>query len=515
MPITDEAFDPEMAAPVHGSVWNASREATAFSALDSDLSVDVVIVGGGICGVTAASELARNGRSVALLEAGAIGMGTTGHSTGNLYATVDESLHALGAKWGAETAAEVARSRLRAIERIEANIAEHRIKCGFSRQPWVLYSIDGSAEETEQIEAEYEAALRAGLDARLALDLPLPYMVRKAMVMPNQAQFDPFAYARQLAQRIRSPQCRLFEASPVIAIDEENGIVRTERHAVRADHVVIATHTPKGFSLLQTELGVYREHAVAAPLNGHALAGGIFWARGAYPTSTRLAMIEGKPYVLLIGEKHKTGDVAASDAAYARLEDTLRARFDIGAIGWRWSAQQYRAADGLPYIGSTETFSNLYVATGFGSDGLTYGTLAGMLIAAEIEGEAAEHAALYSPRRFTPVKSARNFLRENLDVAGHYIRDYAQSIPSTNPIHLARGEGGLVEHEGERLAAYRDEEGKLHLLSPVCTHLKCLVHWNRAEKSWDCPCHGSRFNHEGAVIEGPALQPLERRGGSD
>ncbi|HYD80437.1 MAG TPA: FAD-dependent oxidoreductase [Paucimonas sp.] len=496
-------------------IWAAAATAAAdaFPQLDADLSVDVVIIGGGITGITTAAQLVRAGRTVAVLEAQEICSGNSSQSTGNLYGPVAVGLYDLGKKWGDDVVEQVVRSRLLAIDLIERNIVEHDLHCDFTREPWTLYTIAGFPDEVAQIEHEYQAARGAGLDAKLSNDLPLPYMIRRALVVRNQAQFNPFLYVRGLAAAIQSAQCRICEHSAVVDIDIDAGIVRTIGYAVRADHIVMATHTPKGFNVLQTELGPYREYAVAIPMGAKELPSGIFWSAGEDKTSTRLAEIGGKPYVLMIGEKHKTGQEAHPETCYRKLEQYLQsrfdARFDASAQVFRWSAQQYRSADGLPYIGSSGTASSLYLATGFGPDGLTYGSLAGWMIADEICGRKNPYTELYSPRRFTPVKSARNFLKENLNVAGRYIKDYTQSADAMALSGMPPGEGGLVEIDGQRVAAYRDDAGRLHALSPVCTHLKCIVHWNRAERSWDCPCHGSRFRYDGSVIEGPALHPLK------
>ncbi|HJW56748.1 MAG TPA: FAD-dependent oxidoreductase [Burkholderiaceae bacterium] len=492
------------------SIWDVARETNAFPMLSSDLSVDVAVIGGGITGITAAAELMRAGRTVAVLEAARIGAGTTGRATGNLYAMLDESLFKLGKKWGDDIVEMVVRSRSSAIDLIERNITDFHIECDFARQPWVLYTIHGSPADQDRIENEYNAARGAGLDTRLVKDLPLPYMITKALVVHNQAQFNPLAYVRQLATAIRSQQCQIFEDTPVFDLDTDEGFVNTAAHTVRADHIVMATHTPKGFNMVQTELGAYREYAVAALMKDRQLPGGIFWSIGENPTSTRMLQIGGKPYVLMIGEKHKTGQRHDPDGAYRLLQELLHTRFNADAPVLQWSAQQYRSADGLPYIGSSAGPSRLYLASGFGADGLTYGTLAGMIITDEICGRENRFAELYSPRRFTPMKSAKNFFRENLNVAGHYIKDYTQSPALKSIANVAPGEGALVDIDGDKLAVYRDRTDQLHVLSPVCTHLKCIVHWNRAENSWDCPCHGSRFNFDGTVIEGPALMPLQR-----
>ncbi len=493
------------------AIWSRAADELSFAPLAGDLEVDVAIVGGGITGITTAALLARAGRRVAVLEAMRVGYGTTGYSTGNLYAPVDSYLHSLADKWGWDRTRQVVQSRRMAIDLIEQNIFDFHIHCQFLRQPWVLYSTDAAPAEDDTIEREYQACARCGLDARVTNELPLPYSIGKALVVSYQAQFHPLQYVRQLAAAIRSERCHIFEGTPVVDIDQGHAAVRTAQHTVRAQHVVLATHTPKGFNTLQTELGPYREYAVAGRLADKQLAGGIFWSAGAERLSTRLVEVDGRPHVLMIGERHKTGQRDDPDAAWRKLEQILRARFNLLSLEYRWSAQHYRPADGLPYIGPSIGSNHLYLATGFATDGLVYGTLAAILLSEQIAGRSTEYDELYSPRRFTPVKSAGKFLKENLNVAGYYVKDHIKRGEARQLVEVRAGEGRVVEIDGDKLAVYRDDAGQLHAVSPACTHLKCIVHWNRAERSWDCPCHGSRFSHEGDVLEGPALAPLERR----
>jgi len=491
------------------SIWTATTDALDFPALDSHLDVDVAVIGAGITGITTAALLAQEGLRVAVLEAASIGAGTTGYSTGNLYAMVDQNLHKLAAKWGQGIATQIVQSRRMAVDLIEKNTRDYGIDCQFSRQPWVLYSVDADSDGV--IDAEYQAAIKAGLDARVSNELPLPYTISHALIVSHQAQFHPLRYVRQLADAIRSERCRIFENTPVLDYDDDKGIVRTAQYEVRAQHIVMATHTPKGFNAIQTELGPYREYAVAAPLRSNKLPGGIFWSVGAEKHSTRLVEMGGKAYVLIIGDMHKTGQNQDPDASYRQLEATLQARFDVGPATFRWSAQQYRPADGLPYIGPAIGSGRLHLASGFAADGLTYGTLAAMITCDQIAGRQNAFAELYSPRRFTPVKSAGAFLKENLNVAGYYLKDYIKGADATQLAEVPRGEGRIVEIAGDKLAVYRDDSFQLHVVSPVCTHLKCIVHWNNAERSWDCPCHGSRFSTDGEVLEGPAITPLQKR----
>jgi glycine/D-amino acid oxidase-like deaminating enzyme/nitrite reductase/ring-hydroxylating ferredoxin subunit len=491
-------------------IWDAPLQG-AFPVLAENLEVDVAVIGAGITGITTAALLEQAGLRIAVLEATAVGGGATGCSTGNLYATLNQYLHRLAAKWDGDMMEQVVRSRRLAIALIERNIRDFRLQCGFSRQPWVLYSVDSAAEHEAVIEQEYRAALKAGLEARVTNELPLPYDICRALVVSQQAQFDPLRYVRQLATAIRSGRCRIFEASPATNVDEEQCMVNAGEFTVKAEHIVMATHTPKGVSAIQTGLGPYREYAVAAPLRQKQLAGGIFWSVGEDKQSTRLIERDGRPFVMIVGERHKTGQHGDPDAAYQHLEALLQSRFDIEPPAFRWSAQQYHAADGLPYIGTSLGSSNLYLASGFGADGLVYGTLAAMIIADRITGKQNPFSELYAPSRFTPVKSAGAFIKENLNVAGYYVKDYIKGGDVTRLADVPRGEGRIVDIAGDRLAVYRDEDYQLHVLSPVCTHLKCIVHWNHAERSWDCPCHGSRFGIDGAVLEGPALGALEQR----
>jgi Rieske Fe-S protein len=314
-----------------------------------------------------------------------------------------------------------------------------------------------------------------------------------------------------LALQAAARGCRIFEQSAVLQIDAERRIVATAQGVARAPHIVLATHTPKGMHGVQAEMLVDREYGLAGTLLADTpeWPPGIFWGRGNERHSARSVTTEQGDFLVVIGDEHRTGQHAAADSA-ARLDEFARRAFGVQEVHYRWSAQNYRAADGLPYIGRDST--GLFIATGFADDGLTYGTLAATMLADEIEGRDNPWRELYRADRVTPLKSARGVLDQTLGVAKAFVEDRLGSPPAATLDELLRGHAALVEMEGEPVAAYRDDHGALFMLSAVCTHMKCHVRWNDAERSWDCPCHGSRYAPDGSIIEGPALEPLRRLG---
>lgn len=491
------------------SVWQGTTGETSFPALAQRMETDVVVIGGGITGITAAMLLAKGGKRVAVLEAKQVGSGTTGGSTGNLHVIPDQYLYAIKEKWGKETAAAVVESRWKALDLLESVVAEYHIDCAFYRRPHYLFPMAES--QAEQLRAEHIAALEAGLPASLVNDLPLPVTQQQALKIEGQGQFHPLRFVQQLAQGIASERCQIFENSPVLEIDGGKRTVRTAGGEIHAAAIVMATHIPKGFNLLQTEVGPYREYGIAGRLTSAPFPAGIFWTLEEPSHSIRTIDVDGTTYLIVIGEDHKTGHQDNSVDYFQRVEEFARTRFNLDTIEYRWSAQNYRPADKLPYIGRTAASEDIHVATGFGTNGLLYGPLAAMIISDNILGEPNLWEEIYQATRFTPVKGAEKFIKENVDVAMQYIKDYLTRAEREKLDDVLPGEGKVAELQGKRVAVYRDAAGEWSAVSPVCTHLGCIVHWNALEKSWDCPCHGSRFQPDGMIIEGPALKPLERK----
>lgn len=494
------------------SLWNSFSATTDFPTLLEDLEVDVAIIGGGITGITTAQVLSEAGLQVAVLEARKVGGGTTAHSTGNLYVTVDQTLSSLQSKYDNKTIRKIVSSRQDAMDLIADNVDRFSIDCDFKRVPWFMYA--QSEAKTEQIEQELETAKEAGVVMEQAIKDDIPFHMSKGVKLGGQAQFNPMRYVQGLAASIENTNCQIYENSRVTDIEEERGHVKlkTLNCTIRAKHCFHATHTPKGVEVqYHTVLGPYREYGIAARLEAGTYPEGIFWRFNpkGEKVSFRSYTRGDQQFIIAVGEPHKVGQSTDNQKHLDNLEAFLRDYFELAEVTHRWGGQHYKPADKLPYIGRKTKDSPIFIATGFSTDGLIYGTLSAMLIRDQIIGKDNLYSELYAASRFTPLKSAKDFLKENLDVAAQYLSDLP-FLGKAGLESLEIGEGKIIQKDGHKVAASRNELGELQLHSAYCTHLSCVVHWNNAEKTWDCPCHGSRFDTDGTVLEGPALHPLKR-----
>jgi len=488
------------------SVWRASVPESGFALLQGDLSTDVLVVGGGITGVTLALLLAEQGRSVVLLEADTIGSGSTGNSTGNLYETLSHGLHAITARWGEHVASQVVAQRRAAIALIESLCAGS--ECGFRRCALHLYAT--TAEQGTAIGQEHIALAKATTGVRMEREVsaPLPVPVGGVLVLDGQAQVQPQAYVSHLARRAADAGVHVHEHSRVIDLDHKAMRATTATGSVKAQEIVLATHSPKGFHLVQAEMPVHREYGIARPLDGTDPGPGIFWYRGDEHYSVRTTDAGGQRYLVCIGQEQKTG-LHNAKASLMALEQAVARQFGAAEVAYRWSAQNYRSADGLPYIG--RDVSGCFIATGFSTDGLVWGTVSAQLLAEQLADRKPAFGELCKPGRFSPIKGGKAMLEEVGTMAKSLVKDYLTHRQEQQLSGLAVGDSAIIEADGESFAAWRAPDGELFTVSPVCTHLGCKVHWNSVETSWDCPCHGSRFRPNGTVIEGPALSALRRK----
>lgn len=491
------------------AIWKDKAEETFFAPLRNDIAVDVAIVGGGITGLTAAYILSRAGKKVAVLEAHKIGDGATGSSTGNLYCTIGSpGLHTIKSKFNEKKLKEVVESRAAAVDFIEDRIKEFGINCDFKRVPWCLFA------ENEDGKSYVEKEKKAAEDAGLAVteNVAFPLKTEYGFTVENQAQFNPLEYAISFAKNIKSENCAIYELTPVTDVEEgQVCTVTTADGKIKAAQVIMATHTPKGIYAVQMSMGPYREYAVAVKLNSNYPPDGTWWNMQAKEHYSMRTYDTSKGKMLMVlGEMHKVGQKENNLECYKNLEHFLRQRFDVASVEFTWSAQQFKAADGLPYIGLSVGNSKTFIATGFCADGLTYGTLASMIISDQILGKENKWSKTYDASRITPIASAKEFIKENVNVAGELIKDYLSKKDADNFSEVAVGQGKVMEVGGKKCGVYRDETNKLHVVSAICTHIGCINHWNEAEQSWDCPCHGSRFSIDGEVLEGPAYAALQK-----
>jgi glycine/D-amino acid oxidase-like deaminating enzyme/nitrite reductase/ring-hydroxylating ferredoxin subunit len=496
------------------SVWEKVSTPVNYPALDKDIQSDVLIIGAGITGMTAALELAKAGLKVMVVESHRVGCGTTGYSTGNLYVPVQPYYQNIKTKFNLETVRIIAHSRKEALNYIERNVNEHQIDCHFFRRPDYLFTKKG---REEFLDKEVETLKEAGIDIEYTNELPFPAEATRIAYMPNQARFNPKMYIDGLAKALTMAGGTIFEQTEIIDTEElkDHCIARTDNHKITAKYMIMATHTPKGIHKVQMLAAPYRSYVVAATLANGKYPNGHFWDVGkdGYISSTHSVRGKDLDMLMVAGEHHKTGQANHADSThyYKKIENYIRSHFEVDSILHQWSAQHYQAADGIPYIGLAHHDSKKsYIAGGYFADGLTYGTVAGIVLTDLIRNKSNPWAKTYDPNRLTPLASAGKFIKENINVLGEYLADLPGHHDATLFSKIKANAGGIVEIKGEKFAAYRDETQELHVVSAVCTHMKCIVQFNNAEKSWDCPCHGSRFGLDGNVLEGPAWRALPK-----
>ena len=481
------------------SYWIATASYPRHPQLEGDLEVDVAIVGGGITGITAALLLQRAGKRVCVLEAQRVAEGVTGHTTAHVTEAIDARYETLERNFGRDGARLAAEANRAAIDFIEA----HAHDCGFEKLPGFLFT--ERDDDLEELHAEYEAAKRAGLPVTMTDDVPLPFATRAAVVFPNQAQLHPRAYLLPLIEEIVKGGGKIFEETRVLSIDDGDPcVVKTDRGTVRAGFVIEATSSALNRVFLQTKVASYRSYVIGATVAQPPLHG-LFW-----DTDDPYHYLRSTGDELLVGgEDHKTGTEEDTFACYERLAAYLGARLTVRELRHRWSAQVLEPVDGLPFIGRNSMSKRIFVATGFSGTGITFGTISAMIVSDEILGRRNPWADLFSATRVKPVAGFTDYVTENVDFPLHFVKDRLEPAEAARVEDIEPGQGKLVRVHGRKLAVYRDDRGELHALSPVCPHLGCHVKFNEAERTWDCPCHGSRFTPDGRVVNGPATGNLK------
>ena len=494
------------------SLWRGTHPAgPPASQLQRDVHADVAIVGGGITGLTAALLLARQGQRVVLLERDRIGSGETGNTTSHITEAVDIRYQTLIKDFGEEAAGLVAGSSREATTWMEQVAASGPDQCGFARLPGYLYTEKNA--DVEFLANELDAARRAGCDVEWVDRVPLPFPTRGAVRWNHQAQVHATRYLDRLLQMASAAGVAIFEGTPVIGVQEGTPCrVETEHATVEALAVVVAANVPiNNRVLLHTKLAAYRSYAIAAEVPA-GYVDGLFWDTDAPYHYTRCQVIDGKTFLIVGGEDHKTGEKSDTEACFDALVAYTRQRFGVTTEAYRWSGQIIEPVDGLPFIGLNSGSQHVYVGTGYSGNGITFGTVAGMIVSDAILGKTNPYATLFDATRVKPLASAVAFVKENAAVAAHLVTDRLTSlnVEEKSIQALKPGEGGVFNSDEGRIAVCRTQSGTVQAVSAVCTHLGCDVAWNNAEQTWDCPCHGSRFSPDGTVLNGPAVVELRR-----
>jgi glycine/D-amino acid oxidase-like deaminating enzyme/nitrite reductase/ring-hydroxylating ferredoxin subunit len=503
------------------SLWMATAQVPEKAALTEDTHANVCIVGAGIAGMTTAYLLAHEGRSVVVLDDGRIGGGMTERTTAHLSNAIDDRYFEIERLHGQGGAKLAARSHTAAIDRIEAIIAEEGIDCDFKRLDGYLFVPPEDSRDV--LEAEVEAVHRAGLTTVEQVErAPIDFFDTGACLrFPRQAQFHPLKYLTGLSRAIERDGGRIFTGTHATNMEGgANTRVETRNgYVVTADAIVIATNTPvNNIVTIHTKQAAYTTYVIGARIPRGSVTRALYWDTADPYHYVRVQGVSSKDddhYDVLIvgGEDHKSGQADEGRQRHSQLEAWARERFPMmERIEYRWSGQVMESADGIAFIGRNPGDPrNVFIATGDSGMGMTHGTIAGILITDLIMGRECPWAPLYDPSR----KTLRAFLKyagENINVAAQYVEGYLTGGDVGSSEEIAQDEGAVIRRGIAKLAVYRDEQGTLHERSAVCPHLGCIVRWNSLEKTWDCPCHGSRFDRYGRVINGPANSHLEGGG---
>jgi glycine/D-amino acid oxidase-like deaminating enzyme/nitrite reductase/ring-hydroxylating ferredoxin subunit len=499
------------------SLWLATTPASNYPTLAKDITVDVAVVGGGLAGISTAWFLKQEGYRVVVLEADGICQGTTGHSTAKITAQHDLIYVEIITQFGEELAQQYADANQAAVRQMAELVEKLEIDCDFQWKPAYVYTQQD--DYVKRIEKEAKAATRLGIEAEYLDKLDLPFPVKAALRFPGQARFHPRKYVLGLARQIPGQGSEIYEQTKATAIEEgspASTVVTDQGFKVKAEKIVLASHFPfhDGLGLYFARMYPERSYILALRC-GEQLADGMY-VTAEDPGRSLRSYRDGDEELLMVGgEHHKTAQGQEEDVHYENLLNFARDNFPIKELVYRWSAQDYTTVDKLPYIGAIRPgVENFYVATGFRKWGISSSTVAALLIRDLIKWGNSPWQDVFSPGRGLKLNSLGKLVSINANVAKELV---AGKLKSPDAGEVAPGEAKVVVREGRKYGAYRDEGGQLHVLDITCTHLGCELKWNAAEKTWDCPCHGSRFSYQGEIVEGPALKPLQYygQGGND
>jgi glycine/D-amino acid oxidase-like deaminating enzyme/nitrite reductase/ring-hydroxylating ferredoxin subunit len=488
------------------SLWLATSSPTDFMPLQIDIEADVAIIGAGIAGIVTGYQLSQRGHKVAVLEANRVGAGVTGYTTAKVTSGHRNRYSQIKQAAGAEYARAYAEANEFGVEWISRSDVE----CDKRTKAMLVFAEDD--QQLEDLRQEFELVQSLGLPVSWQEQADLPFPTVGAIRYANQLEFHPHKFVRGLADAIRDKGGEVYELTRVLEVEEaEPCIVTTDRGSVRAKHVVVASNYPVyDPSLFFARVAPYRDYAVAAKVRG-PLPEDMSIGIGEESMAFRTHPTEDGELLIVSGESHKVGQQDTAEA-FLRLEEYTRLHFDVESIPYQWSTQDGSTPDHMPYIGKISPRAKYaFVITGFGAWGMSTSAYAGRIVADLIENKPNPWADKFDPNRLKGFESIKEVVKENLNVAKRFFGDKMTDTEDIDLADLRPGQAAILKAGGEKVAAFRDEQGTLHTVSPICTHLGCDVTWNSAERSWDCPCHGSRFDKDGNVIQGPAIKNLEKK----
>ncbi|SFL73375.1 FAD-dependent oxidoreductase [Salibacterium qingdaonense] len=494
------------------SYWRDDTDLPSFGKLEEDTAADVVVVGGGITGLTTASLLIKEGLDVVVLEAGYLLNGTTGRTTAKITAQHGMIYDELIQHMGKTKARLYYESQIEALQFIKQNIKEQQITCDFQTETAYLYA--ETDQDARTLEKEYEACQSLHIDTEMKDSIPLSINVQSALAMPGQGRFHPLQYVEHLVQEIVKHGGRIYEQTTAVNIarQKHKEAVLTENDCrVTADSIVCCSHFPfyEGTGFYSGRMHADRSYVLAVQTD-ITYPGGMYLSAGDPVRSLRSASMDGKEIVLIGGENHKSGQGRNTLDHYRALQQFAGNLFGRPEILYRWSAQDLTTIDKVPYVGEVTTSRpDVYIASGFNKWGMTNSTCAALLLRDLVLKKENPYSELYTPARFYADPSIKHFLKENVDVAKHLIKGKLE-MPHASIEGLERDDAAVFMADGQRKGAYKDKDGELFIVDTTCTHMGCEVEWNHGDRTWDCPCHGSRFSCTGEVIEGPAEKPLQK-----
>lgn len=492
----------------------AAGEWPELLTLNNDFSTEVLVVGAGIAGLTTAYQLAKLGIQVAVIDASMPTDGETGNTSAHLSSALDETFQELEGLFGQDGSRLAAKSHRYAIDAIQAICEQEKIDCQFERVEGHLFA--ASERDNNEIRKEYEAATRAGF-VGLELQTSTPFAGfydALTLKFPNQGQFQPVLYMQGLTRALKKMGVPIYHDCEAVEFVPGDPIkIHTQnRYVISTRELVIATNSPMNNRFrIHTKQAPYRTYICQFAIEKGSVPKGLYWdTEDPYHYIRTQDVSETESVLIVGGEDHKVGQDDHAEERWTALEQWVRKNIpQAGKLTKRWSGQVNEPVDGLAYIGRNPGEDHVYIVTGDSGHGLTHGTIAGLLISDLIAGRENPWEKLYSPSRMNRhAESMKEFFKENLNVALQY-KDYVTPGDVSSIDDIAAGEGAVVRHGLKKIAVYRDESNKVHACSAVCPHLGGIVHWNKAEKTWDCPCHGSRFDVEGRVVNGPSLNPLK------